>query len=69
MTVYIYENKITTPNIDQIIVDVSMSEMIDKNIQRCRWEESEVKLYVYFDTDLIQSDLDILNGIVANNEI
>ena len=67
MALYEYQDKQTCPNLDQIMIDVETSEMTNKSINRCKWEESLELLYVYFDTDLDTSDKDILDTIVANN--
>jgi len=61
---YIYENKVTSPNLDQIHQDVTNSAMSDKSIEWCRWDEATQNLKVVFTNSLSAGDKDILDNIV-----
>jgi hypothetical protein len=64
---YIYENKTTEPNLDQIHIEVANSAMIDKSIQWCRWDKGLNRLKVVFTDDLSSEDKTLLDAIIANN--
>lgn len=64
---YVYENIVITPNLDKIHSDVSISTMVDKNIQWCRWDEDIATLKIFFDNILSHEDENLLSGIVQNN--
>ena len=74
---YIYLNISNIPNlltrndaeemISGIHYDVINSEMTDKNIHYCLWNEHEARLYIYFNDELSQNDKSILDSIVENN--
>lgn len=64
---YEYTGKITMPNLDQIHLDVAASEMTDKAIEWCRWDEVTEILKVVFTNELIAGDKTILDGIVVAN--
>ena len=64
MTTYHY-SKATEPSLDKIHADVAASDMTDKSIQWCRWDEEEADLEVVFQNELSTGDKAILDGIVA----
>jgi len=64
---YEYSGKINAPNLDQIHLDVATSEMIDKVIEWCRWDELTALLKVVFTNELVVGDKTILDGIVVDN--
>jgi len=64
---YEYTNKTTMPNLDQIHLDVAASEMTDKTIEWCRWDELTDILKVVFTNTLIAGDKTILDAIVVDN--
>ena len=64
---YEYTNKTTMPNLDQIHLDVASSEMTDKTIEWCRWDELTEILKVIFTNELIVADKTILDTIATNN--
>ena len=47
--------------------DVSVSSMVNKNIDYCTWHAGLNRLIVNFTGELNASDLSILNAIVENN--
>jgi len=64
---YEYTNKATAPGLDQIHLDVAASEMTDKTIEWCRWDELTEILKVVFTNTLSAPDKTILYGIVVAN--
>jgi len=64
---YEYTDKTSMPNLDQIHLDVASSEMTDKTIEWCRWDELTSLLKVVFTNELIAGDKTILDGIVVAN--
>jgi hypothetical protein len=64
---YIYNNKLLSPNLDQIHIDISNSEMIDKSIEWCRWDEDTTILQVKYTNVLSSEDKIILDQIVEND--
>lgn len=62
---YTYNNKVTSPNLDNIHVDVNSSSMSEKSIEWCRWDESTSILKVKFTNTLSVDDKIILDTIVA----
>lgn len=64
---YEYSNKVTMPDLDQIHLDVATSEMTDKTIEWCRWDELTEILKIVFTNTLSAPDKTILDGIVADN--
>ena len=64
---YEYENKITSPNLDDIHLDVSASDMVDKSIEYCRWDEKTQLLKVIFTNELSSGDKNKLDIIISNN--
>lgn len=64
---YIYENKVNSPNLDQIHLDVASSDMTDKTIEWCRWDEDIQKLKIIFTNELSVEDKTLLDTIVSNN--
>jgi len=74
---YIYSGITTRPNlatpdesgnlVSGIHYDVAYSEMSDKGIQWCRWEEGEAKLFVCFSNELSSGDKTLLDAIVEAN--
>ena len=82
MIEYIYEGVINEPNIETgytepstgeyhmtsgIHFDVPLSDMTNKNIQYCMWEQGKALLHVYWDAELTSEDKSKLDVIVANN--
>ena len=77
MTIYNYNNiasaDIVTWNeegdtmISGIHYDVMNSEMNDKDIDCCRWDEDESELKLWFDNSLSAEDKDILDNIIDDN--
>jgi len=53
--------------ISGIHYDVENSNMNNKSIQYCRWDEDTTHLMVYMNDDLSDSDKTILDDIVNNN--
>ena len=67
MTVeYEYTNKATAPSLSTIHDDVATSEMTDKNIVYCRWDEDTEILKVVWTDTLSAGDKTILDGIVTS---
>jgi len=64
---YEYTDKTTIPNLDQIHLDVASSEMVDKIIEWCRWDELTDIIKVMFTNILIAGDKTILDTIVESN--
>jgi hypothetical protein len=64
---YFYNNIIISPNLDGIHSDVVISEMINKYILWCRWDQDIEELKIEFDTTLSSSDKNLLDNIVENN--
>jgi len=64
---YEYTDKTSMPNLDQIHLDVAASEMTDKTIEWCRWDEATEILKTVFTNELIVGDKTILDGIVVAN--
>jgi len=64
---YEYTDKTSMPNLDQIHLDVAASEMADKTIEWCRWDELTDVLKITFTNELITGDKTILDGIVVDN--
>lgn len=64
---YEYTGKVTMPNLDQIHLDVAASEMTDKTIEWCRWDEATGILKIVFTNTLSAPDKTILDNIVVDN--
>lgn len=64
---YLYNNKSTSPNLDQIHIDINDSSMTDKSIEWCRWDENIQILKIVFTNELSANDKNILDSIVDNN--
>lgn len=64
---YLYENKLTSPNLNQIHLDIVNSAMTDKSIEHCLWHEKDECLHVVFDGILSGEDKTLLDTIVSNN--
>ena len=64
---YEYTDKSTAPDLDQIHLDVVASEMTDKTIEWCRWDELTDILKIIFTNELIAGDKTILDAIVVDN--
>lgn len=74
---YHYENTIHSPNlatfdindvrISGIHHDVGNSDMSDKSIVSCRWDEDEAMLHIVFGFELSAEDKQKLDTIVSNN--
>lgn len=67
MEEYQYPDKATGPSLSGIHDDVAISEMTDKNISYCRWDEDTELLRVYWDDALSGEDESILDQIVVDN--
>ena len=65
--VYTYEDKDTQPDLVGIAEGVAASEMTDKEIEGCRWDEDPKTLEVYFVNELSVDDKAILDTIVSSN--
>lgn len=63
MIEYIYEDT-DKKNLGLICKRVKESEMQNRSIQYCSWDEKTRTLTVYFESELLQSDKDILDNIV-----
>lgn len=61
---YTYENKVTSPNLDQIHQEIANSAMSDKSIEWCRWDEASKNLKIVFTNSLSAGDKTILDDIV-----
>jgi hypothetical protein len=64
---YMYSDIATAPNLNQVHVDIAGSAMTDKNIEYCRWDETEAHVHVCMQSELSGGDKTILDGIVADN--
>lgn len=74
---YIYENISELPNLNTenteensisgIHYDIENSEMTNKSINWCEWNEDTEKLTINYNEELSQDDKDILDTIVTNN--
>ena len=64
---YEYDDIADSPDTKQIHIDVGLSEMTDKNIEYCRWDEDTEILKVYWTDELSSGDKGLLDTIVANN--
>jgi len=47
--------------------DIINSEMINKNIDYCLWNENDENLHIFYNNELSQDDKMILDDIVNNN--
>lgn len=65
--IYYYLNKETNLDLSKIHLDVANSEMIDKGIDWCRWDEDTEILEAVFINELNESDKSILDSIIQNN--
>ena len=70
MQEYIYED-ISSPDLDQIHLDIVSSDMDDKSIEYCRWDENPVDehlencLHIVFTNELSQDDKTKLDNIIS----
>lgn len=64
---YLYDNIAEVPNLDGIHQGVSASDMSDKSLEWCRWDEMTKKLKVVFTNSLSSEDKLKLDSIVSNN--
>jgi len=64
---YEYTDITIAPDLDQIHLDVIASEMTDKTIEWCRWDELTDILKITFTNTLIAGDKTILDAIVVDN--
>ena len=64
---YEYPDKTTEPDLQKIHEDVSSSEMTDKNIKYCSWNEDDTILHVFWLDELSGEDKAILDNIVEEN--
>jgi hypothetical protein len=67
METYEYINVVNIPDLLGIHEDVASSEMTNKDIEFCRWDEDIATVKVIFAEALSPEDLAILDGIVASN--
>jgi hypothetical protein len=67
MVTYQYPNKVTCPDLALIHIDVASSEMTNKTVQWCRWDQDTGILIVCFESVLNESDKAILDTIVQND--
>lgn len=67
MVEYEYSNKAIDPDLPQIHIDVEASEMTNKDIDYCIWNEDDEILRVYWTGSLDANDKTELDTIVANN--
>lgn len=65
--VYIYTEKSTVCDLNQIHLDVLASAMTDKGIEGCKWDEDTSELKVVFTAELSTEDKSILDTVVTNN--
>ena len=64
---YLYNNKLISPSLDQIHIDINDSLMTDKSIEWCRWDEGIQILKIVFTNELSTNNKSILDSIVDNN--
>ena len=64
---YEYPDIDTMPNMGGIHTDVVASEMTDKDIIGCVWNEADEVLHVHWQRILSSGDEALLDTIVANN--
>jgi len=66
MTIYEYNNITNSPDLNYIQNSVLESEMTNKTIEHCRWDENNSILVVAFTNSLSGEDKTILDTIVSN---
>ena len=70
MQEYIYDS-IDLPDLDQLHLDITNSDMDDKSVEWCRWDENPIDehsakcLHVYFTNELSSSDETKLDNIIS----
>lgn len=62
---YEYHDITSDPGLERIHTEVAASEMTDKNIEGCRWDETPALLQVWWTEELSALDKTMLDGIVA----
>ena len=67
--IYIYENETTSPDLEQIKIDVLASDMTDKILEYSTWEKDSEELKIIFTNTLDAGDKIILDEIVDSNEL
>jgi hypothetical protein len=66
MVTYEYNNVVNSPNLEYIQEEVLESEMTNKTIEYCRWNEENSILLVVFTNSLSGDDKAILDTIISN---
>ena len=66
MVIYEYNSIINSPNLEYIQEEVLESEMTNKTIEYCRWNEENSILLVFFTNSLSGDDKAILDTVVSN---
>lgn len=62
-----YYTKQSNPDLDKIHTDVEGSDMTNKDLEWCRWDEKYNRLMIVFIEELSSEDKSKLDLIIENN--
>lgn len=65
--IYEYPGQTFEPNLTKILDDVGLSNMTNKNIEWCRWDQDISLIVIAFTNPLDAQDKSKLDVIVANS--
>ena len=65
MHVYSYSEKVESPDLDAIHANVALSEMTNKTLLFCCWEQALARLCCIFEKQLLTADKIIFDAIAS----